>query len=431
MTLSRRTKLTETALAKLRPIGDQQVLFFDTGQPGFGVTVSAGGVRSYFVQRHVHGRTVRAVFRRVGEGTLHEAKKEAARLLLDASNGVDLVAEKRRKREEAEREREPGFTLRSALALTVRTMRTKGRSAATIEDYEANLERYLPDLLDRPVATLTRGELRERHHKLAAQIARGKFKRDKWRKRGAGFGQAAANSTFRALRAVVNRAARDRDDIPAGLFTSVDWFNVERRKAAPGLGTLPGLWQRIAAVDNGIRRDLWRLMLFTGLRRTSACEMRWADVDLGRGLLHVPRPKGGEGRAFDLPLPPYLVGILAARKAEHEKIIAGRKRLRPWVFPAESKSGHIEEPRDDTLGVTPHDCRRLFITVAESTDASPYAIKLLTNHALPAGDVTAGYMALDVERLRPVMETIAARMRALCEPPPAGGNVLPLKRAAR
>ncbi len=82
----------------------------------------------------------------------------------------------------------------------------------------------------------------------------------------------------------------------------------------------------------------------------------------------------------------------------------------------DSSSGHIVEVRAGRLGVSPHDMRRLFITCAESCDVSPYALKLLTNHALPRGDVTAGYTSVDTERLRPVMETIAGRLSALCQP---------------
>jgi hypothetical protein len=57
--------------------------------------------------------------------------------------------------------------------------------------------------------------------------------------------------------------------------------------------------------------------------------------------------------------------------------------------------------------------RRLFIACAESCDVSAYALKLLTNHAPARGDVTAGYMRIDTERLRPVMEQIAGRLTAL------------------
>ena len=70
--------------------------------------------------------------------------------------------------------------------------------------------------------------------------------------------------------------------------------------------------------------------------------------------------------------------------------------------------------------------RRLFITVAESLDISPYVVKLLVNHALP-GDVTAGYMAIDIERLRPPMQAITDRLLALCAPP--DGRVVELSSA--
>ena len=50
------------------------------------------------------------------------------------------------------------------------------------------------------------------------------------------------------------------------------------------------------------------------------------------------------------------------------------------------------------------------ITVAESLDISPYAIKALVNHTQPRGDVTAGYVALDVERLRSPMQAIGDRL---------------------
>jgi integrase len=54
---------------------------------------------------------------------------------------------------------------------------------------------------------------------------------------------------------------------------------------------------------------------------------------------------------------------------------------------------------------TLHDLRRTFITVAESLDIPAYAIKRLVNHKL-SGDVTAGYIVGDVERLRAPMQRI-------------------------
>ncbi len=48
---------------------------------------------------------------------------------------------------------------------------------------------------------------------------------------------------------------------------------------------------------------------------------------------------------------------------------------------------------------TVHDLRRTLITIAEGLDISAYALKRLMNHRIN-GDVTAGYIMTDVERLR-------------------------------
>lgn len=54
---------------------------------------------------------------------------------------------------------------------------------------------------------------------------------------------------------------------------------------------------------------------------------------------------------------------------------------------------------------TVHDLRRTFITIAESLDIPAYALKRLLNHKT-SGDVTAGYIIIDVERLRRPMQMI-------------------------
>jgi integrase len=83
------------------------------------------------------------------------------------------------------------------------------------------------------------------------------------------------------------------------------------------------------------------------------------------------------------------------------------------VFPSDSKTGHIIDPQKsliriaDVSGVkfTLHDLRRTFITIAESRDIPAYALKQLLNHKDPR-DVTAGYIVMDVERLRKPMQRI-------------------------
>jgi integrase len=111
-----------------------------------------------------------------------------------------------------------------------------------------------------------------------------------------------------------------------------------------------------------------------------------------------------------------------------------------FVFPANSESGHVEEPKDafaeiekiTGIKVSPHDLRRTFETVAESCDISPFGLKALINHRMPhqsQTDVTAGYVIMSTERLREVAQKLADKLRALCAiPAPQGENVTALPR---
>jgi hypothetical protein len=67
--------------------------------------------------------------------------------------------------------------------------------------------------------------------------------------------------------------------------------------------------------------------------------------------------------------------------------------------------------------------RRTFITVAESTDISPLALKALVNHSL-GNDETSGYVQMTVERLREPAERVANRMSVLCKIKPAVASTL-------
>jgi integrase len=112
-------------------------------------------------------------------------------------------------------------------------------------------------------------------------------------------------------------------------------------------------------------------------------------------------------------------GLLVARQA------IGRDAS-GFVFPANSRSGHIEEPRFalrlvrevSNITVTPHDLRRTYVTVAENTDISALALKALVNHSL-GDDVTAGYVQMTVERLREPAQRVADRLKELCGIGPA------------
>ena len=132
--------------------------------------------------------------------------------------------------------------------------------------------------------------------------------------------------------------------------------------------------------------------------------MQWDDVDLVGRTLTVRDTKNRE--PLVLPLSDFLWEMLAARRETSSEP--------PWVFPGPGKSGHLSEPKtavrqvaeSSGISFTPHDLRRTFLTTAEGLDIPAYALKRLVNHK-SKGDVTAGYIVPDVERLREPMQRIS------------------------
>jgi integrase len=120
-----------------------------------------------------------------------------------------------------------------------------------------------------------------------------------------------------------------------------------------------------------------------------------------------------------LPLSDYLQDLLIARKTD----VSGE-----FVFPSRtSASGHLVNGfkqqervrRISGIYFSLHDLRRTFVTIAESLDISAYAVKRLVNHKM-TGDVTAGYISMDIERLRKPMQAITDYMLRAASVRPTG-----------
>lgn len=380
----------------------RQKLYMDTKTKGFGLCVGTQS-KTFFAQGKVNGRSVRVTLGRYGIFTVEQAREDANERLVEMRRGTDPNRAKRALQAGS-------ITFADAREMFLDTCRRDGRSAETLKGYE-RAATYLKSWDALPLAEITRQMVKERHERIAANVAK---------ERGEGRGHYMANGVMRLFRAVYNSALRQHEDLPVNPTINVRWFKEFRRtdSAIPAAG-LADWYKGIMKIGNPIRRDYLRLVLFTGLRRTNAAEMRWEHADLDAGIVLIPKPKSG--RPFALPLSGYLLDLLRARKAENELVYPGS----PWVFPSgTSKSGHIAEPKLKGMKFMIHGLRATFMTVAESIEIAPYAIKLLVNHAMPRGDVTGGYIQADAERLREPMERITARLRMLCEPPANGERVV-------
>jgi integrase len=74
------------------------------------------------------------------------------------------------------------------------------------------------------------------------------------------------------------------------------------------------------------------------MRGGEAAALRWEEVDFGLRVIRLPAKRTKAGRKLELPMTDIVRDRLVARQS------IGRDAS-GFVFPANSRSGHIEEPR--------------------------------------------------------------------------------------
>jgi integrase len=291
-------------------------------------------------------------------------------------------------------------TLRQAIDLHLRAMRAKRCARRSVETLREEAARHLADWFDRPLAELTRHEVATRHEQLSESS-----------------GPYLANRVMQQLRAVYNTAARRFEALPPiNPVIAVTFNRVHRRREPIPWAELPSWQARVLALRNPVRRDLQRFLLFTGLRSLDARSVRWEELDLDAATLHRPRPKGGEERAFTIPIAPFVVDLMCARRADNAARFGNDGG---WVFPTRNRAGRlvhvVEAKQQRTIEgkkrrhlPSPHRLRDTFACAAHEAGVHPLDLKVLMNHALPAADdVTMGYIRPSLEHLRASVEAVA------------------------
>lgn len=396
------TKLTKSVIDKIPLTELGQRFYWDSDLAGFGLRVGTN-TKSYFAEGRVQGKTVRFTIGKHGVYTAEEARGKARAALQKMAEGTNPNDTKRY-------EKAKGVTLGEAFDDFL--LSRKGLKARTIYDYKRLMgllpestkknprkkAGYLADWKDKALTSITKDMVERRHAKLGEASP------------------AQANLSMRFLRAVFNFAAGKYEDSkgqpiilenPVKRLSQTEaWYRVERKKTVIKAHDLKAWYEgviKLGATDKGETvRDYLLLLLFTGLRRQEGAQLPFPGIDFKARTITVLDTKNRDDHV--LPMSDLVIALLSARRES----VKG-----DFVFPGEGKGGYLVEPRKQMdkvakvskVNFTLHDLRRTFATIAESLDISAYAIKRLLNHKMP-GDVTAGYIVTDVERLREPMQKI-------------------------
>lgn len=363
-----------------------QTFYRDNELKGFGV-YAGKTAKTYFVEKWMNGKAIRVTIEKHGPITAEQARKKAQELLGQMSVGNNPLDSKKEKRARS-------VTLKQAYQ-DFKDAR-KNLKPKTLYDYDRIMEVALKTWHKKRIAEITKDMVAKLHKKLGEER-----------------GEAYANLTMRFFRSLINFAAGQYEDskghslIPENpvkrLSQTRAWYKMVRRDTVIKTHELQSWHKAVNDLESPTIRDYLLLLLFTGLRRQEAAKLKWEQVDFSEKTLSICETKNSQ--TLTLPLTNYLIKLLQERQAASTS---------EYVFPGDGeKSQHLVEPRyrikqvikASGIKFSIHDLRRTFITTAERLNISTYAVKRLVNHKMN-GDVTAGYIITDVERLREPMQKI-------------------------
>lgn len=372
-----------------------EALYWDCDLAGFGVRITAKGVRSYIAQGRANGKSRRvtigqhgARLRVVKDGkptdktealTADKARKLAMGLIADFSKNIDPVIEKQRKKTLE-------VTLQEVSDKYINERRTKkgGELAAlTKRDIARHVNVSFADWKNKPITAITRDLCSARFTTMTEA------------------GPTQANQAFRILRSLLNFAREEYqpDGKPIFIENPVSvvsgkkmWNPNNTRNGKIPLLKIGAVWNmlqhRRIAIDvlpsGQTGADIVLFLILTGCRWSEAAELTWDHVNLDDGTWHITDPKNHNEVTFPISAP--LLAILNDRP---------RTKDSPYVFASRVKdSGFLKNAKPTmqlvsgiaSMNLTPHDMRRTFIAIGQACKIEMWKLKLLTNH-ISKGDV--------------------------------------------
>lgn len=385
--MSDKFRFTDIRIDKIPYPVTGQTLYRDSETTGFGLRVGLKS-KSFFCERKVNGKAVRVTIGKYPTISLSDAKRAAQKELSSMTFGVDP-------REKKMNQKVSKITLQEVMDefLNSRTLTVKTRKG-----YENIMKAVYGDWINRPIASINKDMIEKRHKELS----------DK---------EAYANRAARTIRSVINFAIAKYELSDGTSILSVNpvtrlsetkqWNRSKRKQGHLKAHHLKAWFNEVNKIQNDAIRDFMKFTLYTGVRRTEAASLEWANVSMENKSFVIKSDVSKNHIAVEIPISHQLFEILKQRK-----FVA----TTPFVFPSRtSASGHLEEPKKPVIEVgkaigyhfTIHDLRRTFITFADSLDISHYAVKALVNHKLSPNDVTGGYIMMNVDRLRKPVQDIA------------------------
>ena len=399
--MAEKINFTQAAIDKLPLPATGRAYYADTKTPGLMLCVWDTGIKTFELYKRMGGRPTRLKIGRFPGVTAEQARKEVARMTGQLAQGHNPAQDRRKARGET--------TVGELFALyLVGHAKPHKRSWQADQD---QYDRYLADWKARKLSQVRRGDVAGLHTKI-----------------GRDNGLYAANRLLAMLSAMFNYAAGIGYD-GGNPAKGVKKFKEQSRDRFLHAGEIKGFFTALAE-EIEPWPDLFTLSLLTGARRANVLALKWADLELTRGLWKIPEAESKNKEPLLCVLHPTAVEILQRRA----KTNAAKDKPSEYVFPSWGHAGHITETktawkriitRAKIKDLRLHDLRRTLGSWQAATGASLSIIGRSLGHKNVA--TTAIYARLDLDPVRASVNMagdmiLAAGNGTKALPAPTAGN---------
>ena len=370
--LPRRFHFTIKSLANVTvPARKPRVWVYDAHTPRLAFMRTAAGASSFYYYAKIDGRPVRY---RLGDGTLsiEQARTLAQGVLGKVASGINPQHERQRARAE--------MTFGELFTWYIEHPKT--RTKRTWREDQAKYDLHLKDWASRRFKDISRAEVGRIHAKIGTKAP------------------GAANRVLSLVSVLFNRAREIGYEGP-NPAKGISKFPESTRERYLQADELPRFFEGLNVVSQDMR-DFFTLCLLTGARRENVLSMRWSELQLPRATWTIPGEKFKTGKALTLHLVPDVVKILQRRHDARTDAAA------VYVFPSNSKSGYLSEPKKAWARVLKaanltdlriHDLRHTFASYQAALNTSLPLVGRSLGHKSQQSTARYAHVNLDPIRL--------------------------------
>lgn len=430
-------RLTDAAVKKLKIPETGRTEYWDSHTRGFGLRVSASGVRSWvLITRSLQAGEWKQ--QRVTLGTypalsLAEARGKATEAKAAAKTGTDPAEAVKEERQKLQDDSRNTFsTVRDEFLTKYRGRQNRRPAPATLDQMKRVLGGDdFAAWADLPMAKITRRDILDG---LDTIVSRG--------------AETMANRSLAYLKILFGWSVQ-RGIIDANPAADIKKPGTETsRDRVLSADELRAIWK--ATEGDSQFNDIARLLMLTGQRLNEVAQMRWSEIDTDNRTWTLPAAKGDErrtknARAHVVPLTDAMIEILETRKTQQKALVRKDKPMPALVFTTTGTTAYsgfskAKERLDKAVSAsmegvehwTLHDIRRSVAThMAEDLRIAPHIIEAVLNHVSGSKGGIAGVYnrAQHLDERRDALEAWSRHLLTLVGVRETG-NVVELRREA-